>query len=106
MRMFVCMTVRLIVTVQIYLALIGTELSLLPENLPRQIFFAIAEHIHFCGRDSTPGSPWIFQGARLCRARSQCLRITWETRLHLPGRTEKHVAADAGKTIEVGYAHI
>jgi hypothetical protein len=92
--MFVPMLVNMIPIVRL----------LLPENFAGQIFFAIRIYIDFGRRNSAAQHPRNLQARAYIHSRD-C--IFEELRRHsgIQQRAQEHVAADAGKTVKVGYAH-
>ena len=77
---------------------------LLPENFPRQIFLAVDIHIDFGRRNSASHHPRNLQPRTDIERRDRVFqKLGGHPGIHQ--RAQKHVAADAGKTVEVGYAH-
>jgi flagellar basal body rod protein FlgG len=74
------------------------------ENFARQIFFAIGIDIYFGRRNSAAHNPRNLQTRAYVKRRHCVFQELWR-HTHIQQRAQKHVAADSGKTVEVGYAH-
>jgi hypothetical protein len=74
------------------------------ENFPREIFFAIGVHVHFGCRNSSAHDPLNLQSRTNIECRYRVFEKLWR-HSGICQSAQKHVAADAGKTVEVGYAH-
>ena len=79
-------------------------IPLFPENFARQIFFAIGIYIYLGRRNSAPHYTRNFQ-SRAYVERRDCFFQKLRSHSGIQQRAQEHVAADAGKTVEVGYAH-
>jgi hypothetical protein len=77
---------------------------LLMENFARQIFFAVGVYIDFGRGNSAAQHPRNLQ-PRADVERGDCVFQKLWRHSGIHQRAQKHVAADAGKTVEVGYAH-
>ncbi len=93
-----CMTM----TVRVFVSMIVP--LLLPENFSRQVFFAVGVHIHFGRRNSGPHD---LRQLHPCADIERLDRVFQKLWRHsgIYERAQKHVAAYAGKTVEVGYTH-
>ena len=83
---------------------VGRSRFLLPEDLAREVFFSVGVDVDFSGGDAVAGDAGNFQ---FCAEVEGCDGF-FEERGGDTGveeSAEKHVSADAGKTIEVGKAH-
>src|SRR6266852_1918185 len=75
-----------------------------PEDFARQLLFAVGVDVQLGGRDPAAIHPRNLQASSDIQRRD---RVLEQFRRH-PGihqGAQKHVAADAGKAVEVGYAH-
>ena len=80
------------------------RILLFPVLLSRQILLAIHPNIHFSSRNSAAHHARYFQLSPNPKRRHGLFQ-EFRRNSGIHQRAQKHVAADAGKTLKVGYAH-
>jgi len=93
-RMIVAVSARVRMSVRV----------LLLENFSRKIFFAVRVDVHLGGGNAAPHCALDLQPGADVEC-GDCVFEKLGRHSSVYQRAEKHVAADAGKTVEVGYAH-
>ncbi len=93
---------RMLMTTVVIVSMI--VLLLLPENFARQVLFAVGVDIDFGRRNSASHHARNLQPRADIERRDRVLQ-KFGRHPGIHQRAQKHVATDAGETVEVGYAH-
>src|SRR5271157_2647229 len=86
------------------MAVLAVGLAIRPELFARQVLFAVHQDVKFGGGDACPSHTRKLQRRADVQVRDGLLEQL-ERNAGVEQRAEKHIAADAGKTIEIGNAH-
>src|SRR5450432_2253490 len=78
--------------------------AMLLENFPRQILLSVGVHVDLCRGNSAARNPRNFHPCADIERRNGVFQ-KFGRHSGVDECSEEHVAADAGKTVEVGYAH-
>ena len=98
------MIVVVIVSMAVVMVMFLSMILLLPENFTRQFLFTMNVDVQLGGRDPAAIHSRNLQPRSNFKRRDRVLeQLRWNSCIHQGA--EKHVAADAGKAVEVSYAH-